>query len=139
MSRSAEQQQQIKDYCCNHKLTKPEINRQRLIAIATTYIVLSAVFVALSVLLTGHLHIWAVDVSIGLPLLVYGNRIGIIFIEIYQHYAPEHIRRQCSCKPTCSEYAILAFKKYYWIKALYLTCRRVFITCAQPGYHLDYP
>lgn len=33
-------------------------------------------------------------------------------IKLYQHYAPEQIRRRCLFKPTCSEYAILAIEKY---------------------------
>lgn len=31
-------------------------------------------------------------------------------IKLYQHYAPEQIRRRCLFKPTCSEYAILAIE-----------------------------
>ena len=132
-------EQQIKDYCKNHILIRPKINWLRLTLIVASYLLVSAMLVVLSVLLTGHLLIWAVDICLILPLLAYGNILGIVFIEIYQRYASEQIRRQCSCMPSCSEYAILAFRKYYWMKAFYLTWRRVFITCSNPGYHLDYP
>lgn len=137
MNQSVEQH--IKDYCNNHKLVRPKINWMKFIFITTSYFIISGIFVAISVLLTGHFLLWAVDICLALPLIAYGNCICIFFIEIYQRYAPEHVRRQCSCLPSCSEYAKLAFRKYYWIKALCLTCHRVFVTCRQPGYHLDYP
>ncbi|MBW4867019.1 membrane protein insertion efficiency factor YidD [Prevotella salivae] len=138
MNQSAELQQ-VKEYCYNHKLVRPKINWPKFILVVTSYFMLSALLVTASVLLTGHLFLWVVDVSLVLPLLAYGNVLGIVLIEIYQRYASERVRRQCSCQPSCSEYATLAFRKYYWMKALYLTWRRVFFTCAKPGYHLDYP
>ncbi|MDE7086201.1 MAG: membrane protein insertion efficiency factor YidD [Prevotella sp.] len=60
-------------------------------------------------------------------------------VQLYQRYAPESLRRQCTCQPTCSEYALLALEKYYWPKALLLIIRRVTDTCQQPGYKIDYP
>jgi putative component of membrane protein insertase Oxa1/YidC/SpoIIIJ protein YidD len=138
IDRSAEQQQ-VKEYCLNHTLVRPEINWQKLFLIVALYLAICALLIAASVLLTGHFSAWAVDVCLALPLLVFGNAIGICLLKLYQRYAPERVRRQCSCKPSCSEYALLAFEKYYWMKALYLTCRRVFFTCQAPGYHLDYP
>ena len=137
MCQAAEQQR--KEYCNNHILVRPKINWLQFAIFVTTYFMISAMLIILSVLLTDHLFIWVVDICLILPLLVFGNYFGVLFIELYQRYAPEQIRRQCSCKPSCSEYAILAFRKYYWMKALCLTWRRVFITCPNPGYHLDYP
>lgn len=40
-------------------------------------------------------------------------------IRLYQRYAPESVRRRCLFKPTCSEYAILAIKKYGVIRGGY--------------------
>lgn len=133
------EQQQIREYCNNHDLSRPKINWLKFILIVASYILVSTLLVAVSVLLTGHLYFLAVDVCLVLPLLVYGNVLGLTFIEIYQRYAPEHVRRQCSCQPSCSEYALIAFRKYYWLKAFCLTWRRVFVTCSKPGYHRDYP
>lgn len=138
MSQSAERQH-VKNYCKNHILVRPEINWLKLIFVISSYFIISSILIGISVLLTGHLYLWIADVCLALPLFVYGNCIGITLVELYQRYASEYVRRQCSCQPSCSEYAILALKKYYWIKAICLICRRVFITCSQPGYHLDYP
>ena len=47
-------------------------------------------------------------------------------IKLYQHYAPEQIRRRCLFKPTCSEYAILAIQKYGLIIGLIKSYIRLF-------------
>ncbi len=36
----------------------------------------------------------------------------IWFVRLYQHYAPEDVRRMCQFIPTCSDYMILAVEKY---------------------------
>ncbi|MDO4363209.1 MAG: membrane protein insertion efficiency factor YidD [Clostridia bacterium] len=60
-------------------------------------------------------------------------------IKLYQHYAPEEIRRRCLFKPTCSEYAILAIKKYGLIIGLVKTYNRLFKKCKGNIYRIDYP
>lgn len=63
--------------------------------------------------------------------------IGII--KLYQHYAPEDIRRRCLFKPTCSEYAILAIKKYGLTIGLIKSYIRLFKKCRGNIYRIDYP
>ena len=60
-------------------------------------------------------------------------------IKMYQHYSPEEIRRRCLFKPTCSEYAILAIKKYGVIIGLIKTYKRLFLRCRGNIYRIDYP
>ena len=60
-------------------------------------------------------------------------------IRLYQHYAPEEIRRRCLFKPTCSEYAILAIKKYGVIIGLFKAYIRLFKKCRGTIYRIDYP
>jgi putative component of membrane protein insertase Oxa1/YidC/SpoIIIJ protein YidD len=60
-------------------------------------------------------------------------------IKLYQRYAPEDIRRKCLFKPTCSEYAILAIKKYGLIIGLIKTYNRLFKRCKGRIYTIDYP
>lgn len=60
-------------------------------------------------------------------------------IKMYQHYAPENVRRRCLFKPTCSEYAILAVQKYGVIKGLYKAYIRLFKKCVGTIYGIDYP
>lgn len=60
-------------------------------------------------------------------------------IKLYQHYAPEQIRRRCLFKPTCSEYAILAIEKYGLIIGLIKAYKRLFKRCKGNIYRIDYP
>lgn len=60
-------------------------------------------------------------------------------IKLYQHYAPEQIRRRCLFKPTCSEYAILAIQKYGLIIGLIKSYIRLFKKCRGNIYRIDYP
>jgi len=70
-------------------------------------------------------------------LLVFKSAI-IGLIHLYQHYAPERIRRKCLFQPTCSEYAILSLKKYGVIRGgcrAYSRYRR----CKGHVYKIDNP
>jgi putative component of membrane protein insertase Oxa1/YidC/SpoIIIJ protein YidD len=66
----------------------------------------------------------------------------IIFIggiRIYQHYAPDEIRRRCLFKPTCSEYAILAVQQYGVVIGLCKSVCRLMRRCKGNVYKIDYP
>ncbi len=73
-----------------------------------------------------------------IPLALFYKKFCIMCIELYQHYAPEHIRRRCVCMPTCSEYAILCLKKYSAFKAFYMIYNRLKNNCIG-DYHIDNP
>ena len=60
-------------------------------------------------------------------------------VRLYQHYAPEEIRRRCLLMPTCSEYCILAVKKYGVIIGLILAWYRMFFKCRGNIYSIDFP
>lgn len=60
-------------------------------------------------------------------------------IRLYQHYAPEEVRRRCLFKPTCSEYAILAIQKYGIIIGLFKAYIRLFKKCRGNIYRIDDP
>lgn len=67
------------------------------------------------------------------------KKVVIGCIKLYQHYAPEQIRRRCLFKPTCSEYAILAIQKYGLIIGLIKSYIRLFKKCRGNIYRIDYP
>lgn len=128
----------VRDYCINHKLSRPTINWFLLvftISFFETLVFICAIKLPLSKS-SFLLFIEAVHV---IMMLIFARVILQIIIAIYQRYAPESIRRQCTCMPTCSEYALLVLDKYCWPKALVLIIRRVTKTCQQPGYKIDYP
>lgn len=128
----------IRNYCLHHKLDRPHIRWGKVILVIF-------VFEALLGLCIAHLGLSAsssfflADIIHFATLCVCGKRVLRLIVHIYQRYAPDSIRRQCSCQPTCSEYALLALDKYNYVKAMYLIFRRVTHTCQQTGYKLDYP
>lgn len=102
--------------------------------------VLSSKF--LSNLYTNH-HILLIGCLFFFQLLI-----GILFaakpaaigaVRLYQHYAPERIRRKCLLKPTCSEYAILVIEKYGVVRGLRKTYQRLFKRCRGRIYRIDEP
>lgn len=77
-------------------------------------------------------------ISFFITLALFSKRILIWLVHIYQHYAPEHRRRMCLFKPTCSEYAILALNKYGSIQGTLKTVNRL-RRCKGNKYRIDYP
>lgn len=70
---------------------------------------------------------------------IFGRKAAIGAIHLYQRYAPEAVRRKCLFKPTCSEYAILAIRKYGLIVGLIKSYKRLFRRCKGRIYRIDYP
>ncbi|WP_411568953.1 membrane protein insertion efficiency factor YidD [Shewanella sp. SM71] len=64
--------------------------------------------------------------------------LSIRCIYLYRYFAPQRLRDSCLFDPTCSEYAILALRKYGffagWKKALNRIDR-----CRQPNGGIDWP
>lgn len=63
--------------------------------------------------------------------------IMIWFIRVYQRYAKSETRLRCCYTPSCSEYAILALKKYGALIGVIKTVKRL-LRCGPPG-GIDYP
>ena len=61
----------------------------------------------------------------------------IWFVRIYQRYAKSETRLRCKFTPSCSDYAILALKKYGAILGCIKTIRRL-LRCGPEG-GIDYP
>ncbi len=77
---------------------------------------------------------WKVQLLVLLLTLKY---IFIWFIRIYQRYAKSETRLRCCYTPSCSEYAILALKKYGLIFGSIKAVKRL-LRCGPPG-GIDYP
>ena len=60
-------------------------------------------------------------------------------VKLYQHYASEEVRRRCLFMPTCSEYAIMAVRKYGCIVGLWKSYYRLMYRCRGNIYMIDYP
>ena len=137
------EQDTARNYSLNHELIRPNTN-------VITFILLILVFELISVVLAyiicHLLHWFGVTTSLGIlhflssiiVLLIFLKKNCIILIELYQHYASDETRRRCTMMPSCSEYALLALKKYNIFKVLYKTYIRLTTKC-NGSYIIDYP
>ncbi len=71
-------------------------------------------------------------------VIVCAKPIIIFLIRLYQRYAPYEVRSRCLFIPNCSEYMILAIKKYGVIRGLVKGIRRL-KRCEEPNGGIDYP
>lgn len=71
-------------------------------------------------------------------LYLISKRAIIWFIHVYQHFAPDGVRLACVFEPSCSEYMILAVKKYGTIRGVLKGIHRL-RRCHPPNYGKDYP
>lgn len=133
-----------------NKLYRPKINFVKaaiavLITIGIT-LILSGIILAIlnytgfmkperNSMITAFLSIyWIVQLIVLLFTLRY---ILIWFIRVYQRYAKSETRLRCCFTPSCSEYAILALKKYGLVVGIYKAVNRL-LRCGPPG-GIDYP
>ena len=104
------------------ELVRPHISAVK--AILNVFIplcVCAAVFCLLFFLLPKYNLVCALSVSLGILgvyVLIRLRDICIWFILVYQRFAPAETRLRCVFTPSCSEYAILALKKYGFIRAV---------------------
>lgn len=65
-------------------------------------------------------------------------KLAIRLIHYYQRHAPSRIRNACLYEPSCSNYMILALKKYGFILGGYKGLKRL-LRCHPPNGGVDYP
>ena len=67
------------------------------------------------------------------------RRLVIATVQVYQRYSPEDVRRSCMLMPTCSEYCILAVRKYGALIGCTMTLYRLLFKCRGQIYREDWP
>lgn len=132
----------------NRILVRPSINWKHTIAfilIINSLDILITIFIFWTVM--GHCSfknwdefiVWTL-VYISTVLLsgiIFSRIIVIWIIKIYQRYAKMETRMMCCYIPSCSEYAILAVKKYGTFYGMFKAVKRI-IKCGSQG-GVDYP
>jgi hypothetical protein len=131
-------------YVMQRKLSRPNTSVKKVAGLVLLFVLITSLFVWIA-----HYVFAEVGIFVSLPIVLLGVfLIGSIFcfkdaiigsIRLYQRYAPEEIRRRCLFMPTCSEYAIMAVKKYGGIIGLCKTYRRLMFLCRGNIYRIDYP
>lgn len=157
---SQEEQKIAEDYVLNKPMDRPDTNAKKATLCCGIYLLASAALGVGLMFLFDWLGVFQhfpqgfnsfrenhpVWFNVLYFLLIYlitgiccGRMAVIGCIKLYQHYAPEEVRRRCLFKPTCSEYAILAIKKYGLIRGGYKAYVRLFHKCWGDVYSIDYP
>ena len=126
------------------KLYRPRISYWKAALYVVIHILASALLSMLYVLLTNEND--AIRYSeLAYPFLIATLSLFLVtlrftfiwFVRVYQRYAKSETRLRCCMTPSCSEYAILAFKKYGAIWGSIKTFKRL-LRCHPPG-GIDYP
>lgn len=133
-----------------NKLFRPEINYRKAVLITSGTIIGTALLSLLvsSVLKTNGFILLGNKSSLQAFIITYAviqiivlaftlKYIMIWFIRLYQRYARSETRLRCCYTPSCSEYAILALKKYGALLGGIKAARRL-LRCGPPG-GVDYP
>ena len=135
-----ERQLRLERYQKNRLLARPKTNAFHITFLAVLFFV---IIIALCMILLqiDNLLIKAISITISLSIFaeLYLRFLGLKIVECYQHYAREDTRRRCLCIPSCSEYAILCFKKYEFIFALMKIKKRLLVTCTGNVFIIDFP
>ncbi len=157
---SLEEQDAAQKYVMFRPLVRPDTDIKKVIKYVSVFLLSVIVFFAASYVLLDRfgilsylsetLYQFKIEHSILFPVLYFFVLLLVSFIivarpafigivHLYQHYADENVRRRCLFMPTCSEYAILAVKKYGLIVGIILTANRLFRKCKGNIYRIDYP
>jgi len=143
---SEEEQEEAWRYVCQRVLERPSANilcaSKNMFVFLMSEILLTASTYMLFAKCTSHSISFAIilfSVYMLFGFVIVSKRAIIGLVKMYQHYAPERIRRKCLFKPTCSEYMILAIEKYGVLKGLYKSIYRLFFKCSGFVYSIDYP
>lgn len=141
LRRQYEEQKQIEIYQKERILSVPKTTNVILIVWIFIFLFFITLDVVFCIILVQPLWLQLTVMSTLLVVIFefYGRFFGIKVVECYQHYATEETRRRCLCVPSCSEYAILCFKKYGLLKALLKIRKRLYVTCRGADYKIDWP
>ena len=136
---SQEEQDTAWEYCYKRPLYRPRISAWSITVKTLVLIAISLCLAFIVCRFTGISFVIALVSFIIAGVFLYAKKIVIGMIELYQHFAPEYIRRRCLLMPTCSEYMILAVKKYGAIRGVCKGINRLFTRCCGTVYRIDYP
>lgn len=150
-----DEREEVRRYCCERPLERPKTNIKTAVVSVLMFIMIVTVmsFGVIQIVSWLGVHFqmrWIMShhtaagiiscaVCFTVCLLLVLKRMVIGMVSLYQHYAPDDIRRKCILKPTCSEYTILAVKKYGVFRGVKKSVHRLLFTCRGWDYRVDEP
>ena len=140
--REYKEQKEIEEYQQHRVLVVPKTTYKHVILWFVLGVIVDlgfCIFTYLFINLSPTIKLIIILVFLLLFSELYLRFLGIKIVECYQHYSKEETRRRCLCVPSCSEYAILCFKKYIFVYAIIKIYKRLFKTCKGEDYKIDWP
>lgn len=131
------EEEYVRWYVLERELTRPPYALLHFVLLLTAFTVCSVALVMAG----KHIGMngWEWPAAIVFALAFFTRALLIAAVKVYQRYVPDSIRRNCILMPTCSEYCILALKKYGVIRGCHKTLHRLFHTCIGDDYREDWP
>ena len=141
---TSEESELVFNYVRKRTLTRPSITFKKAILITLVFFCITIIC---SITIYFLLFSLGLNISISLFLFIFylvvflfvAKKMSIGIIQLYQHYAPESIRRKCMLMPTCSEYGIIVLNKYGFFIGWFKIFKRLFFTCKSSVYFIDEP
>ena len=113
LKKEHEKQGRLEHYQKTRTLAKPKTKLFHVIVLSVVFLILLSALCIILLNFGGLLQKILLTVfSVFIFSEIYLRFLGVKIVKCYQHYAKEETRRRCLCVPSCSEYAILCFKKY---------------------------
>ena len=141
---TSEESELVFNYVRKRTLTRPSITYKKAIQI-------TLVFFCITIICSITIYFLLFSLGLNIPILLFllifylvvflfvAKKMSIGIIQLYQHYAPDSIRRKCMLMPTCSEYGIIVLNKYGFFIGWFKIFRRLFFTCKSSVYFIDAP
>lgn len=128
----------MEDFYKRIELVRPTINhRKNLMKLGITLIVGFGIALLIENV-TGYNKWIMFAVILFTSAFIRRIQIAELMIRLYQLKAPAEVRLVCNFEPTCSEYMILAIKKYGLIRGVIKGIKRI-RRCHYPNCGIDYP
>jgi putative component of membrane protein insertase Oxa1/YidC/SpoIIIJ protein YidD len=120
-------------------LIRPNVSlKPGILTFALTSFIMTGLYFAISYLFSTLIAIIALLAILIIALIIFGERVIIYIVHVYQRYAPEKLRLSCCFTPSCSEYMLLAIKKYGAFIGFFKGVNRLF-RCHPPNGGVDEP
>jgi putative component of membrane protein insertase Oxa1/YidC/SpoIIIJ protein YidD len=133
------EQDLVWEYCWKRKLFRPDTTIKQVLKHTMIFIFVVSGIAVIIFLVTNFSLLFVLVICSLLGLMIRSKEIVIGLVKVYQHYAPDDVRRKCLLMPTCSEYMILSVQKYGVLRGVYKGVYRLLITCRGTVYRTDYP
>jgi putative membrane protein insertion efficiency factor len=124
--------------CESPHIERPHIGFAPVFKGAVLPSLLIAAIVVAAILTDGIIPVWAAVSACIAVAFIFIKHTFILFVLLYQKLAPESVRGACRFEPSCSNYMLLAIKKYGFARGFVKGLKRL-RRCRPPNGGVDYP